>query len=68
MMKVHKIVLALLIAAALGSPLFAQSAPAAAGSNLTIGLLMALPVVPKLKITDKGLVDVERFTPVELFV
>jgi len=29
---------------------------------------MALPVVPKLKITDKGLVDVERFTPVELFV
>ena len=43
MMKVHKIVLALLIAAALGSPLFAQSAPAAAGSNLTIGLLMVGP-------------------------
>jgi adenine deaminase len=29
---------------------------------------MALPVIPKLKITDKGLVDVERFTPIGLFV
>ncbi len=29
---------------------------------------MALPVIPKLKITDKGLVDVERFAPVGLFV
>jgi adenine deaminase len=29
---------------------------------------MALPVIPKLKITDRGLVDVERFTPVDLFV
>ena len=29
---------------------------------------MALPVIPKLKITDRGLVDVERFSPVELFV
>jgi adenine deaminase len=28
---------------------------------------MALPVIPKLRITDKGLVDVERFSPVELF-
>ena len=28
---------------------------------------MALPVIPKLKITDRGLVDVERFTPVDLF-
>jgi adenine deaminase len=28
---------------------------------------MALPVIPKLKITDKGLVDVERFVPVSLF-
>lgn len=28
---------------------------------------MALPVIPKLKITDKGLIDVERFSPVELF-
>ena len=29
---------------------------------------MALPVIPKLKITDKGLVDVDRFAPVGLFV
>ena len=29
---------------------------------------MALPVIPKLKITDRGLVDVERFAPVGLFV
>ncbi|MGO8693129.1 MAG: adenine deaminase [Rectinemataceae bacterium] len=28
---------------------------------------MALPVIPKLKITDKGLIDVERFTPIDLF-
>jgi len=28
---------------------------------------MALPVIPKLKITDRGLIDVERFSPVELF-
>ena len=28
---------------------------------------MALPVIPKLRITDKGLVDVERFVPVGLF-
>ncbi|BAT70854.1 adenine deaminase [Thermosulfidibacter takaii ABI70S6] len=29
---------------------------------------LALPVIPKLKITDKGLVDVEKFTFVDLFV
>jgi adenine deaminase len=29
---------------------------------------MALPVIPKLKITDRGLVDVEHFAPVPLFV
>ena len=29
---------------------------------------MALPVIPKLKITDRGLVDVERFEPVSLFL
>lgn len=29
---------------------------------------MALPVIPKLKITDRGLVDVEAFAPVRLFV
>jgi adenine deaminase len=29
---------------------------------------MALEVIPKLKLTDRGLVDVELFTPVDLFV
>jgi adenine deaminase len=29
---------------------------------------LALPVIPKLKLTDQGLVDVERFTHVDLFV
>jgi adenine deaminase len=29
---------------------------------------MALPVIPKLKITDRGLIDVERFAPTDLFV
>src|SRR5262249_35431187 len=29
---------------------------------------LALPVIPKLKITDRGLVDVTRFTLVDLFV
>jgi adenine deaminase len=29
---------------------------------------MALEVIPKLKLTDRGLVDVEQFTPVDLFV
>jgi len=29
---------------------------------------MALPVIPELKITDKGLVDVARFKTVTLFV
>ena len=28
---------------------------------------MALPVIPKLKITDKGLIDVDKFAPVNLF-
>ncbi len=28
---------------------------------------MALPVIPSLKITDRGLIDVDRFVPVELF-
>jgi adenine deaminase len=28
---------------------------------------MALEVIPKLKLTDKGLVDVESFKHVELF-
>ncbi len=46
-------------AAALGSPLHD---PFMAMS------FMALEVIPKLKLTDQGLVDVERFAPVELFV
>jgi adenine deaminase len=29
---------------------------------------LALPVIPDLKITDQGLVDVNRFEPVELFL
>lgn len=29
---------------------------------------MALPVIPKLKLTDKGLVDVEHFAPIDLYV
>ncbi|MDZ7372132.1 MAG: hypothetical protein ONB12_13305, partial [candidate division KSB1 bacterium] len=29
---------------------------------------MALPVIPQLKLTDRGLVDVDRFEHVELFV
>lgn len=29
---------------------------------------LALPVIPKLKITDRGLVDVTKFTPVDLFI
>ncbi|MDA8427324.1 MAG: adenine deaminase [Treponema sp.] len=28
---------------------------------------MALPVIPRLKITDKGLIDVDRFSPIDLF-
>jgi adenine deaminase len=28
---------------------------------------MALPVIPSLKITDKGLVDVEKFKKVSLY-
>ena len=33
---------------------------------MTLGFL-ALPVIPALKITDKGLVDVDKFELVELF-
>lgn len=44
---------------ALGSPL--------SDPFMTLGFL-ALPVIPKLKITDKGLVDVERFDTVSLFI
>ncbi|HPE37451.1 MAG TPA: adenine deaminase C-terminal domain-containing protein, partial [Spirochaetales bacterium] len=36
-------------------------------SPLTLLSFMALPVIPSLKITDKGLVDVDRFEMVPLF-
>jgi adenine deaminase len=29
---------------------------------------MGLEVIPKLKLTDVGLIDVDRFAPTELFV
>jgi adenine deaminase len=29
---------------------------------------MALEVIPTLKLTDQGLIDVEQFKPVKLFV
>lgn len=42
------------------------------GSDLRSPLMtlsfMALPVIPKLKITDKGLFDVERFSFTDLFI
>jgi adenine deaminase len=46
------------VARDLGSPL--------ADPFMALGFI-ALPVIPKLKITDKGLVDVERFEVVPLF-
>ena len=49
----------LLAAASLGSPLHD---PFMALS------FMALEVIPSLKLTDQGLVDVDRFAPVDLFV
>ena len=47
-----------------------------AAQNLGISLadpfmtlsFLALPVIPELKITDLGLVDVNRFEPVDLFI
>ncbi len=53
--KMHKITAAV---KKLGSPL--------KDPFMTLGFL-ALPVIPKLKITDKGLVDVEQFKIVNLF-
>jgi adenine deaminase len=46
--------------------LFAEEGLANRTPLMTLSF-MALPVIPKLKITDKGLVDVEKFTPVSLF-
>ena len=47
--------------------LFAREGLATTTPLMTLSF-MALPVIPSLKITDRGLVDVERFTPVDLFV
>ncbi len=43
MRKITKLILALLLVAVLGTTAFAQSAPPAAGANLTIGLVMVGP-------------------------
>lgn len=37
------------------------------GSPIMTLSFMALPVIPKLKLTDRGLIDVDRFMPVGLF-
>jgi adenine deaminase len=56
--------------AALGSEL--KDAAARLGSNLPAPFMtlsfLALPVIPALKLTDVGLVDVNRFEIVPLFV
>lgn len=46
--------------------LFAAEALSNPSPLMTLSF-MALPVIPKLKITDRGLVDVVRFSPVDLF-
>ncbi len=60
MAQVHQeMEMAIETAQALGSPL--------SDPFMTLGFL-ALPVIPHLKITDKGLVDVDKFKPVNLFL
>ena len=60
MQQVHQdMEMAIETARALGSPL--------SDPFMTLGFL-ALPVIPHLKITDKGLVDVDNFELVDLFV
>ena len=60
MAQVHQeMEMAIETAQALGSPL--------SDPFMTLGFL-ALPVIPHLKITDKGLVDVDKFNPVDLFL
>ncbi len=60
MAQVHRdMEMAIETAQALGSPL--------SDPFMTLGFL-ALPVIPHLKITDKGLVDVDKFELVDLFV
>ncbi len=45
---------------------FADRGGASADTLMTLSF-MALPVIPSLKLTDRGLVDVDKFTRVELF-
>jgi adenine deaminase len=49
-----------------------QEAAEALGSPLDDALMtlsfLALPVIPSLKLTDRGLVDVERFELVDLLL
>ncbi|HET7839481.1 MAG TPA: adenine deaminase [Rectinemataceae bacterium] len=47
--------------------LFEREGLALASPLMTLSF-MALPVIPSLKITDRGLIDVVRFSPVGLFV
>jgi adenine deaminase len=49
----------LINSAALGSPL---------NDPFMVLSFMALEVIPALKLTDQGLVDVQQFKPVPLFV
>jgi len=46
--------------------LFSQEGLSNPSALMTLSF-MALPVIPKLKITDRGLVDVDRFAPVDLY-
>jgi adenine deaminase len=47
--------------------LFREAGLIATSPLMTLSF-MALPVIPSLKITDKGLVDVDRFERVSLYV
>jgi adenine deaminase len=47
--------------------LFRQEGLTNASPLMTLSF-MALPVIPSLKITDRGLIDVDRFGPVDLYV
>jgi len=46
--------------------LFAKEGVTSTSPLMTLSF-MALPVIPSLKITDAGLIDVNRFTPVSLY-
>ncbi|MDX9784027.1 MAG: adenine deaminase [Spirochaetia bacterium] len=47
--------------------LFAEEGVANPSPLMTLSF-MALPVIPSLKITDAGLIDVDRFAPVSLYI